>query len=144
MCNAFSFRTNENKECFENEFTCADGSCIEKELLCNGFRDCPDNEDEDETNCPGEPSSIPTTTEDFGIDEDVYTPTETPTTDYPEIDQTTEYCKLFISCAKSKVFDSKQNIGQHEASSTLGQYSLSFFSPPSQCVFLCICFWILR
>lgn len=86
-------------ECFENEFTCADGSCIDKELLCNGYRDCPDNEDEDEANCPADQPSISTTTEDFGVDPDLYTPTIIPTTDYPENDQITEYCKLFISCA---------------------------------------------
>lgn len=102
-------RDNTRIECYENEFTCGDGSCIDKSNLCNGVRDCPDDEDEDPINCPSEPPFDATTTEEFeeDIDTDTDTDTEyssstpTATTEY-STDVTTEYCKLFISCVQIK------------------------------------------
>lgn len=43
-------------ECGENEFLCAGGFCIMGYKRCNGIRDCPSGNDEDD--CPA--ISIPT------------------------------------------------------------------------------------
>lgn len=32
--------------CYENDFTCADGSCIPDKLLCDGTADCQGHHDE--------------------------------------------------------------------------------------------------
>lgn len=32
--------------CFERELTCGDGSCISRDWICDGHRDCPNGEDE--------------------------------------------------------------------------------------------------
>lgn len=117
-------------ECNENEFTCDDGSCIDKELLCNGIRDCPDDEDEDQINCPlTEPSSLwTTTTEPFIEEPNTQVPTIPPTEyplhnteypEYPELSTTepTEDCKLFIwprqKEKKAKTGQTHKHIGQH-------------------------------
>ena len=37
--------------CKETEFRCGDGLCIPREELCDGFRDCYDDSDEEQPNC---------------------------------------------------------------------------------------------
>eukprot|EP00116_Pleurobrachia_bachei_P005911 sb/3466173/ len=39
------------RPCNVNEFTCSDGSCIFTSYICDGARDCPEGEDEQQ-NCP--------------------------------------------------------------------------------------------
>lgn len=42
---------NATTKCNENQFTCFDGRCIGKVSLCDGFKDCSNNEDEDSHQC---------------------------------------------------------------------------------------------
>lgn len=39
----------DHKTCSPDQFTCLSGRCIEKEMVCNGWANCAQNEDE--TNC---------------------------------------------------------------------------------------------
>lgn len=37
--------------CSADEFTCASGQCIARELVCDSWQDCSDKSDEDPTTC---------------------------------------------------------------------------------------------
>lgn len=50
--------TDNTPSCQRNEFTCPNDRCIPGELVCNGYEDCANGEDENEENCP----TIPETT----------------------------------------------------------------------------------
>ncbi|XP_038049188.1 sortilin-related receptor-like [Patiria miniata] len=47
-----SSTTKRSAECESNEFRCSEGSCIPKELKCNGVPDCPQGTDEQECQFP--------------------------------------------------------------------------------------------
>ena len=40
-----------NAGCLDFQFTCSTGSCITKEWLCDGVKDCPLGEDENAPQC---------------------------------------------------------------------------------------------
>lgn len=96
--------------CLAGEFDCGEGTCIERDRVCNGVPDCPDGIDED--GC-AEYATEPIT-EEYLPDEYDGTTTATILTTgsfdrraevpdyYPE--QTTSlYCKSFICCDFSKI-----------------------------------------
>lgn len=37
--------------CPADKFECSNGSCIDRKLLCNGFSDCPEGDDERNDTC---------------------------------------------------------------------------------------------
>lgn len=97
------------KACLVGEFDCGEGTCIERDRLCNGVPDCPDGYDEE--NCPDSPAGpvtggyVPeeydtTTPEIFLATESFDFRTELP--DYYPEQTTTEFCKSYICCVKSK------------------------------------------
>lgn len=99
------------KECSLDEFQCHDGHCIERERLCDGFRDCEEGEDENEEACRpdfqgGEYESTTLETEPVVYTEpelEPVTETEFETEIYPtESEGTTVDCKSFISCVQFK------------------------------------------
>lgn len=94
------------------EFECNDGTCIERERLCDGFRDCSEGDDEDPQNCPYLPESE---TDDEGLngpeyeyeattsqDTHIAEPTEINTENPIYFETTTVFCKFFffIACVQ--------------------------------------------
>ena len=48
----------DNSGCSGDQFQCSDGSCILSNWICDDTNDCPDNEDEDQSNCHLSPGKI--------------------------------------------------------------------------------------
>lgn len=48
----------DNSGCSVDQFQCSDGSCIFSNWVCDDYNDCPDNEDEDQSNCHLNPGKI--------------------------------------------------------------------------------------
>lgn len=93
------------KACLAAEFDCGEGTCIERDLVCNGVADCPDGIDEDgciepptepitEDYIPDEYDSI--TTETVQPTEQIDTRPDVP--DYYPEQTTSQFCKSFICC----------------------------------------------
>lgn len=54
-------------ECSGGEFRCSDGSCISRSMLCDGYRDCNDNGDEEPSLCQPEGKDLKGSRVLFGI-----------------------------------------------------------------------------
>ena len=51
-CFCFEFIFSARRDCYDNEFTCGNGLCIETGYLCDDYDDCGDGTDELQANCP--------------------------------------------------------------------------------------------